>query len=463
MKLKLILTIGWVSYCFAYSQAQTAKFHITSGYFNINNTSKMVLNNAKWINDGIFDAGGSVITFTGNSATNLSTIEGNSSTEFYKLVLNKSANDVELKQDISIVKSLELANSSLILNNNDLSLNTSAVITNANPQHYIETNNLGTVKQTITNGGGAIYPVGNGSYTPLSIQNNGTSDEISVRVQNQLYTGGTTGNIVTTEAINRSWIIEENTIGGSNLDVTFSWNDTEELTNFDRNNCFVAAFQAGNWQNNSSQTASGSNPYQITQIGITQLSVFGIVSNAAALPVELLYFTGEKITEGVLLTWETATELNNKGFEVQVKRPSNFGLEWKTLDFVNGNGTTQVSHQYESLDKTPEIGVNYYRLKQIDFDETFSYTDIVAVEYTDAKTLGFNVYPNPATDYLTIEANTHTEIIHNIELYNITGQLVRQQAIDNKTSVLFDIHDLPNGTYIIRINQIVNKKIIKTN
>ena len=152
MKLKLILTIGWVSYCFAYSQAQTAKFHITSGYFNINNTSKMVLNNAKWINDGIFDAGGSVITFTGNSATNLSTIEGNSSTEFYKLVLNKSANDVELKQDISIVKSLELANSSLILNNNDLSLNTSAVITNANLQHYIETNNLGTVKQTITNG-----------------------------------------------------------------------------------------------------------------------------------------------------------------------------------------------------------------------------------------------------------------------------------------------------------------------
>ena len=247
------------------------------------------------------------------------------------------------------------------------------------------------------------------------------------------------------------------------MDVTFSWNDTEELTNFDRNNCFVAVFQAGNWQNNSSQTASGSNPYQITQIGITQLSVFGIVSNAAALPVELLYFTGEKITEGVLLTWETANELNNKGFEVQVKRPSNFGLEWKTLDFVNGNGTTQVSHQYESLDKTPEIGVNYYRLKQIDLDETFSYTDIVAVEYTDAKTLGFNVYPNPATDYLTIEANTHTEIINNIELYNITGQLVRQQAIDNKTSVLFDIHDLPNGTYIIRINQIVDKKIIKTN
>ena len=76
--------------------------------------------------------------------------------------------------------------------------------------------------------GGAIYPVGNGSYTPLSIQNNGTYDEISVRVQNQLYTGGTTGNIVTTDAINRSWIIEENVIGGSNLDVTFSWNDTEE-------------------------------------------------------------------------------------------------------------------------------------------------------------------------------------------------------------------------------------------
>mgnify|MGYP000253525652 CR=1 FL=1 len=462
MKIKLILTIGWISYCFAFAQAQTAQIHIKNGHMRINGTTKIVLNNAKWVNDGTFDAGSSTVIFTGNNATTLSSIEGNSPTTFYKLFLDKS-NDIILGQDISIVKDIVFVNNSLILGDNDLSLEIAAAISNANEDRYIQTTGLGSVRQAIANGDTKTYPVGNGNYTPFIIQNNGTGDVFSVRVQNQLYASGTTGNAVTSEAINRSWVVEEDVPGGSNLHVAFQWYGANELTNFDRNSCFVTAFQSGSWQSSSSQIATGNNPYQITQAGLTQFDTLGIVSNSTILPVELIYFRGEKTDKGVLLTWETGSERDNKGFEVQVSRPSSIGLEWETLGFVNGNGTTQVSHLYEYLDNEPQTGVNYYRLKQIDFNEDFYHTKEIAIEYEDTGVPGFNVYPNPTTDYLTIEANAQTQVIRDIELYNITGQLVRQQVIDNKTSVLLDIQDLPNGTYIVRINQTVNTKIIKTN
>ncbi len=461
MKIKLILTLGWISYCFAYSQAQNAQIHITGGYMNIDGISNIVLNNAKWINDGTFNAGLSTITFTGNNSTNLATIAGNSPTIFYQLTLNKSSNDVELEQDISIIKRLELTNNSLVLDNNNLSLQTNASIANADQQRYLKTTGSGRVIQEVANGSSKNYPVGNGSYTPLTIENNGTTDEFGVRVQNQLYSNGTTGNVITSDAVNRSWVIDEKITGGSVLDLTFSWNNGEELANFDRNNCFVTAFQAGTWQSYSNQIATGINPYQATIANITDLSVFGIASDGGVLPVELLYFTGEKINEGTLLSWETATELNNKGFEVQVNRSSSLGLEWETLDFINGNGTTQTPQQYQYLDTQSEIGINYYRLKQMDFDGNFIYSDILPIEYDNENALAFSVFPNPTTNYLTIEANTKIRMLQGIEIYNINGQLVRQLKVDNKTRISFDLNDLPNGTYIIRINNQVNKRIIK--
>ena len=111
-------------------------------------------------------------------------------------------------------------------------------------------------------------------------------------------------------------------------------------------------------------------------------------------PVELTSFTGAFVGNDVHLKWATATELNNRGFEIQ--RSAN-GSSFATVAFVEGNGTTTDQKQYSFIDRNVEARVNYaYRLKQIDFNGTFDYSSVVNIGFT--LPLEFVLeqnYPNP--------------------------------------------------------------------
>jgi len=98
---------------------------------------------------------------------------------------------------------------------------------------------------------------------------------------------------------------------------------------------------------------------------------------AAPLPVELISFRGKSTLEGTLLTWQTATEKNNEGFEIE---HSIDGRTWDNIGFTYGNGTSNELNSYEFIHELPVSGINYYRLKQIDFDGQFEYSHIVNVE-----------------------------------------------------------------------------------
>ena len=87
------------------------------------------------------------------------------------------------------------------------------------------------------------------------------------------------------------------------------------------------------------------------------------------LPIELVGFQVKVINEGVELYWETESETDNEGFEIQ--RMSGVNMDWEVLDFVRGNGTTEYAQDYYYFDRTPPPGNHYYRLKQIDFEGTF--------------------------------------------------------------------------------------------
>jgi len=83
------------------------------------------------------------------------------------------------------------------------------------------------------------------------------------------------------------------------------------------------------------------------------------------LPIELIYFHAYQVGEEVQLKWSTASEINNRGFEIL--RSEN-GIDWEALDFVNGVGNSTATNFYQYTDRFPKKGINYYRLKQIDFD-----------------------------------------------------------------------------------------------
>lgn len=105
-------------------------------------------------------------------------------------------------------------------------------------------------------------------------------------------------------------------------------------------------------------------------------AIDNITINNSTLPIELLDFTAQNSGSYNLLKWSTATELNNDRFEIE---RSCDGNEWIKLSEIKGNGTTIIQSNYSYIDYNPNV-IDYYRIKQIDFDGTFSYTDIIKIQ-----------------------------------------------------------------------------------
>jgi phage gp45-like len=130
--------------------------------------------------------------------------------------------------------------------------------------------------------------------------------------------------------------------------------------------------------------------------------------NNNPLPVSLASFTAEKKTDGVLLKWRTASELNNAYFSIE---RSMTGDTFTELDQVQGAGTVKTVREYHWLDKYPVAGHSYYRLRQVDLDRNFSFSQIVAIFSKSADENTFWIYPLPATDIIHFNTTSSVRII----------------------------------------------------
>lgn len=178
----------------------------------------------------------------------------------------------------------------------------------------------------------------------------------------------------------------------------------------------------------------------------------------APLPVELVSFTARLRGSAVTLNWATATETNNRGFEVQ-RSPN--GRDFATISFKPGNGTTSTRSTYEDVDARPLTGVSYYRLKQIDIDGTFVYSPVAIVNNTGLTEARF--FPNPTTGKLTVALpQTPTTETLRVRISDLTGRGLREQLLP--VSGELDLSDLPNGTYIVTVGtgrQQVSRRVVK--
>jgi len=124
------------------------------------------------------------------------------------------------------------------------------------------------------------------------------------------------------------------------------------------------------------------------------------------LPVELISFTSSNINNKVLLNWQTATEVNNYGFEIErsVAQISNLRNNWEKIGFVSGHGNSNSPKDYSFIDVNPPSGKLQYRLKQIDTDGSFQYSHVVEVETETPKQFSLEQnYPNPFNPSTTIK------------------------------------------------------------
>ena len=157
------------------------------------------------------------------------------------------------------------------------------------------------------------------------------------------------------------------------------------------------------------------------------------------IPVELLYFKGQSKDKTTVLTWVTASETNNKGFEVE-RRNAASG-DWETLGFVAAKGKAAT---YDFVDNTP-LAVAYYRLRQIDNDGKETLSKVIAIQANGKTTL--KAYPSVTTGILTIETTDNA----NIQVFNLFGQQVLTGRTSPSGAGSLDVSALPQGAYLLKV------------
>lgn len=191
----------------------------------------------------------------------------------------------------------------------------------------------------------------------------------------------------------------------------------------------------------------------------------GVWSIPDVIPVELSSFTALISGNTVELNWTTATELNNRIFEIE-RRPVEG--QFITIGFVDGNGTTTEAKSYSYIDRNLNTGNYSYRLKQIDFDGTFEYSNEIEVEVLAPNQFSLEQnYPNPFNPSTIIKFSIMEKIEVNLSVYNILGEkigiLVNETKEAGYYEINFNAEKLSSGIYLYQLragNNIQTMKMI---
>jgi hypothetical protein len=170
------------------------------------------------------------------------------------------------------------------------------------------------------------------------------------------------------------------------------------------------------------------------------------------LPIELFDFVATAMFDGrVKLQWTTVTEINNDFFSVE---HSVSDMEFVEIFQTAGAGTTTVKIEYEEIHENPDQGINYYRLKQTDFDGTFTYSKVVSATVTTLT--GTLVYPNPITENWYVKFSGDAGEHKLLEVFDLTGRKLMEHQTQGEQLVELSRKGILNGSYVLRITSAVN-------
>jgi hypothetical protein len=453
---------------------------LVSNVFNINNNVTLTMTN------GSISVGGNAIAYPGTGtalkyAGATAQVTGSELlATIPALIINNSAG-VTLNA-ATMADSLALTNGNLVTTGTNLltlSANKAVPVSGGSATSFVN----GPLAISYATAGGLFsktYPIGKGSiYRPITLSltqadvtpSTYTAEMINSAPAANLFPGTLSQTEPNTASKVRYYTISENG-GGSTFiagTVTLSYGADEAVT--DMANLRVAQGPVGGggtWTDLAgSGSANGTGTILSTSF-FTALTntAFTLANNLAGtnpLPVEMTSFTAITKVRGVELVWKTATEVNNMGFEIE----KNVNGSWSKIAFVEGSGTTNIQHAYSYVDANV-FGEMQYRLKQIDRDGKFSYSNtveaIIALTAEDYK-LGQN-YPNPFNPttniYFALKNTEHATVT----IYNMLGQhvatLFNGEATANQMySLTFDAKDLSSGIYFYSLQSATRNEVKK--
>lgn len=365
-----------------------------------------------------------------------------------------------LAGNTSVSGLLTLGGGYLSLSSYNLSMSSGATISGGSSSAFVYTGGTGQFKWlNCAASTTRTFPVGHtnssAGYTPLVIAFNGghTTDDFGVVAYDKITNDGTRdGTAYTSTVVKTTWNITETVSGGSNVNIQFQWNLADEAAGFSRASCHMSHYTTAWGDVGSNAAASGSNPYTFTYSGYTgTFSPFGMGGSGGPLPVTLLYFKAMKEGNMSLLNWATATEKDNDYFSIE---KSTDGLNFKPIGSVKGAGNSHQILKYAFTDSDPLPGLNYYRIKQTDYDGKFSYSPIEIISNLTERTenLSLNFYPVPTSDYINLDMNSPTDMETQLKIVDLLGNTVLEKNIAIHTGYNhfeLELGNLSGGVYFI--------------
>ncbi|MEN0006639.1 MAG: lamin tail domain-containing protein, partial [Bacteroidota bacterium] len=171
-------------------------------------------------------------------------------------------------------------------------------------------------------------------------------------------------------------------------------------------------------------------------------------TDGSALPIELTYFQAKRVDDQVALTWQTSSEINNHYMTIE---RSQDGRAFQEIGRVEGAGTTNTSQNYSLIDQSPANGINYYRLRQVDFDGTMDYSEVVSVDFKAAGN-ELTVRPTEASTWVTLELSAGFPENGNLQVFDLNGRLLYQQEVAAGAPAMdLDVRNFAAGQYVVRL------------
>jgi len=282
-----------------------------------------------------------------------------------------------------------------------------------------------------------------------------------------------------TQRSNIIWGVEE--YGSCTANLTFNYSN---ITGYSSNESALKLLKRNDaesaWTDVTGSAIPNTGNHTFTMSGLTSFSEFSIGDGGEnPLPVELNTFSANVNDNSVTLKWQTQTEVDNYGFEIERKvssTQSSVGSQsqntWEKIGFIQGHGNSNSLKEYSFVDNTVLSGKYLYRLRQIDNDGNFKYSSIVEVTSLPTKySLGQN-YPNPFNPSTIIKFGLPEASFVTLKVYNMLGQEIKTLVSGYNEAGNYNIkwngdnnfgNPVPNGTYIYRIisnNYVKSMKMI---